>query len=123
MSEQRFANGQYSAPELKFNGDKFQGNEATNQFYQIPQYLADIINRELGNSSAQLKIMNTLVGTKEGFHISEKWMLDRTGLAHSSYIEARKKLIEKGWLSLDAYKTITVNFDEIHRQGKAHSDS
>ena len=36
------------APTLKFNGVKSLGNN----FYGIPQDLADIIFRELGNSSA-----------------------------------------------------------------------
>ena len=82
------------APELKFTGQKPEG-----QYYAIPQSLADIIFNELGNSSAQLRIMMVLIGTKEGFKISEKWILDRTGLLHASYITARKALVKRGWLS------------------------
>ena len=46
------------APELKFTGQKPEG-----QYYAIPQSLADIIFNELGNSSAQLRIMMVLIGT------------------------------------------------------------
>ena len=97
------------APELKFIGEKQKGNQS----YIIPQELADIIFKELGNSSAQLRIMMVLIGTKEGFKISEQWILDRTGLQHSSYINARKALIERGWLNLEAAQSITVNFNNI----------
>ncbi len=73
----------------------------------------DKVFAELGNSSAQLRIMIVLIGTKPGFRISEKWMCDRTGLKQPSYITARKALIEKGWLSLVNNETITVNFKNI----------
>ena len=86
------------APILCFNGSKTQDN-TTNQTYQIPQKLADIIFNTLGNSSAQIRIMLVLCGTKEGFSISEKWMLERTGLQHASYVSARKSLVDRGWLT------------------------
>ena len=101
------------APVLKFNGAKTQDN-TTNQSYQIPQHLADIIFKELGNSSAQLRIMMVLCGTKEGFAISEKWILERTGLQHASYINARKALVAKGWLVHEESKGITINFNVIY---------
>ena len=100
------------APELRFNGVKGQG-----QFYMIPQEIADIIFKELGNCSAQLRIMLVLLGTKEGFKISDKWICDRTGLQHPSYITARKALVNRGWLTHDAAKGITVNIDAIYNRG------
>lgn len=100
------------APELKFNGEKSHDN----QFYKIPQGLADIVFNELGNSSAQLRVMMVLIGTKEGFKISEQWILDRTGLQHASYINARKALVNRGWLSLEAANSITVNFNNIYKK-------
>ena len=57
-----------------------------------------------------------LIGTKEGFKVSEQWILDRTGLQHASYINARKALINKGWLSLEAANSITVNFNNIYKK-------
>ena len=105
--------GNYNqAPELRFNGAKGGG-----QFYMIPQELADIIFKELGNASAQLRIMLVLLGTKEGFRISDKWICDRTGLQHPSYITARKALVSRGWLTHDAAKGITVNLDAIYNRG------
>ena len=101
------------APKLVFNGVKKLPTEK--QTYQIPQQLADIVFNELGNASAQLRIMLVLIGTKEGFGVSEQWILDRTGLQHASYLKARRELEKRGWLSLDAAKAITVNFDAIYR--------
>lgn len=97
------------APTLQFNGAK----EVDNNFYKLPQELADIVFKELGNASAQLRIMIVLIGTKPGFQISDKWICDRTGLLHPSYVNARKALVAKGWLTHDPAKGITVNFDAI----------
>lgn len=101
------------APELEHNGDK--NLKKDKYFYQYPMALADIVFRELGNSSAQLRIMLVLIGTAPGFKVSEQWILDRTGLVQSSYSRARTALIEKGWITLDEAKTIAVNFNEIYK--------
>lgn len=101
------------APALNFNGEKNQTN--SNNHYHIPQGLADIVFKELGNASAQLRVMLVLIGTKPGFNISEQWILDRTGLQHASYLNARRALEQRGWLSLSAGKAIIVNFDTIYR--------
>ena len=109
----RLPNGQFAAPELIYKGNKTQNND-TNQSYLLPQKLCDILFNELGNKSAQLRIMMVLCGTKTGFFVSEKWILDRTGLLHQNYIRARKELEDKGWLICKAHKSITVNFDAIY---------
>ena len=57
--------------------------------------------------------MLVLIGTKEGFGVSEQWLLDRTGINHSSYINARKALINRGWITLEPSKTIIINYDKI----------
>ena len=103
----------YKAPKLHHNGDKAQHNEATNQSYIIPQKLADIIFNELGNSSAQLRIMMVLCGTKEGFYVSNEWMEQRTGLSQQSYSNALKPLVKRGWITHKAYNHITINYDAI----------
>lgn len=102
------------APILVFNGAKTQDNQKTNQEYRIPQHLADIVFNELGNASAQLRLMIVLIGTKEGFGVSEDWILQRTGLLHSSYINARKALVERGWLTCGNGKII-IEFDRIYQ--------
>ena len=83
----------------------------------IPQRLADIIFNILGDSSAQLRIMLVLCGTKEDFFISGKWMTKRTGLSQQSYSTALKKLVKRGWVSHQNYSTIRVNFDKIYEDG------
>lgn len=97
------------APILKFDIPKEKGTN----YYELPQKLMDIIFKKLGNSSAQLKIMIVLIGTKPGFAVSEQWMLERTGLSQPSYIKARKALIDIGWITLEKRETIKVNFEAI----------
>ena len=89
----------------------------------IPQRLADIIFNVLGNSSAQIKIMMVLCGTKEGFFISGKWMRGRTGLSPQSYSSALKKLVKRGWVSHRNYQTIRVNFDKIYEDGREYDEN
>lgn len=98
-----------------------EGKKHDEQFYALPQNLMDIIFTELKDKSAQLRIMIVLIGTKPGFKVSEQWILDRTGLQHASYITARKKLVEMGWLKLDAATTITVNIDAIYAKGRSNT--
>ena len=109
----------FKAPSLHFYGAKDQDNK-TNQVYMIPQRLADIIFNVLGNSSAQIKIMMVLCGTKEGFFISGKWMRGRTGLSPQSYSAALKKLVQRGWVNHRNYQTIRVNFDKIYEDGREY---
>lgn len=109
----------YTAPKLVFNGAKEQDNEKTNQFYQQPQRLMDIIFNLLdGKAAAQIKIMAVLVGTKEKFEVHENWICKRTGLTSSSYTRARNELQKRGWISHTAYKTIIINFDKIYEDGR-----
>ena len=102
-----------TAPELKHNGMKSRGENK--QFYMISQALADCIFNELGNSSAQIRIMIVLAGTGEGFHVSESWMTKRTGLNSKSYEHARNALVARKWLSHTAEKSLIINYDEIYK--------
>lgn len=104
------------APTLEHNGAKSRVEKE--QYYQIPQALADAVFSVLGNSSAQLRIMIVLIGTKPGFHISQKWILQRTGLKERSYIEARKALVARGWLKHLECDSIIVNLDKIYADGE-----
>ena len=107
----------YQAPSLHHIGLKAQDNP-TGQFYMLPQALTDIIFNELGNSSAQLRIMMVLCGTKEGFFISEKWICDRTGLKRQSYERSRDELVKRGWITHNEYSTINIHYDKIYACGK-----
>ena len=104
------------APTLEHNGVKSRVEKE--QYYQIPQALADAVFSVLGNSSAQLRIMLVLIGTKPGFNISQKWILQRTGLKERSYIEARKALVARGWLKHLECDSIIVNLDKIYADGE-----
>lgn len=99
------------APVLEIEGKKFI-DEDNQQYYKIPQDIADIVFRELGTNGAQLRIMLLLIGTKEGFGVSEAWVLDRTGLGHSSYDRARKALAAINWIKLKDGK-IVVDYNAI----------
>ena len=66
--EGRERNEMKLAPTLEYNGVKSRVEKE--QYYQIPEALADAVFSVLGNSSAQLRIMMVLIGTKPGFHIS-----------------------------------------------------
>lgn len=100
------------APVLYFDKPKDKGTN----YYELPQVLTDIIFKKLGNSSAQIRLMIVLIGTKPGFALSEKWILDRTGLTSSSYSNARTALIKRGWITLVPAESITVNFTNILKE-------
>lgn len=101
------------APTLEFKGSKENGSQKP--FYQIPQELADIIFATFARKPAALRLMLVLAGTKPGFGVSEKWVLDRTRMDHSTYIKTRKQLADDEWLLLDD-KKIIVNFDKIYER-------
>lgn len=98
------------APKLVFNGQK----ENHGGFYQLPQALCDIVFKEYTKQPAYLKLMLVLCGTKPGFNVSEKWILDRTGISKSTYYKTRKDLEKKGWLTVENNEII-INYDNIYR--------
>lgn len=100
------------APRLKYVGDKMQVINIEG-FAQRSHDLESAIMKGLGpQDTAQLKLMFVLTANSEGFVLSEKTILERTGLSHAGYINSRRKLIEKGWLTLDG-RTLYVNIDRI----------
>ncbi len=111
------ADSKFKAPSLHFNGEKDQDNH-THQTYMIPQRLGDIIFNVLGDSSAQIRIMLVLCGTKEDFFISGKWMEKRTGLSQQSYSAALRKLVKRGWVKHINYSHITVDYNRIYEDGR-----
>ena len=100
------------APILTYRGDKMMSNNIAG-FAQRSHDLEKAIMTGLGSQeTAQLKIMFALTGNAEGFACAESTILDRTGLAHATYINNRRKLIEKGWIELKD-KKLYVNIDKI----------
>lgn len=72
---------------------------------------------------AQLKIMLFLTGNAEGFQVAEKTIMERCNISESGYKTARKKLVEKGWITCVSGKSITVNYDVIYNQMKGVSEN
>lgn len=106
--------GMKTAPRLKFTEEKdWRCN--TNNFYMLPQELMDAVMAGIkGNCLNQLKIMVLLLGTKEGFRVSEQYVLQHLKISEQAYLKARKALIEKGWLRLEKNPhTLVVNLDKV----------
>lgn len=84
------------APKLKFNKKKSGGN-----CYLLPQKDIDkvfsLIDGKNGNA---IKLMIVLLGTKEGFAPSTKWICDRTGMKKTAYYRARDYLVEQNLLKI-----------------------
>lgn len=96
---------------LKHNGEKFDG-----VFWQLPQELMTTIFNVLGNSSAQIRLMCYLIGTKDGFALNSKEIQKRTGLNHASYLRARNALEEKQWIEIRSGKLI-IHYENIRDFG------
>lgn len=115
------------APRLYCSGNNTQQEINKKIEYRIAQDLMDVIFRNL-NSKNQIKLMIVLAGTKGdgSFCPAEKWILERTGMQHARYIEARTALCQLGWLShkkcpTDERYLLTVNYDAIFRYDIEHN--
>lgn len=87
--------------------------DTKSNFYQVPQSLADIIFEQFPRDISVVKLMIVLIGTKEGFGLSKKWVMDRTKMTEKTYYQARQKLIDAGWLELSENNILTINYDTI----------
>ena len=87
--------------------------DTKSNFYQVPQSLADIIFKQFPRDISVVKLMIVLVGTKEGFGLSKKWVMDRTQITEKTYYQARQKLLDIGWLELSENNILTINYDAI----------
>ena len=105
------------APRLLHKGEKFINHNE--QFWSLPQSLMSEVFWELnGKCGNQIKLMCLLIGTsgKGDFRVSEKWVLERTGMDETGYKRARKELIQRGWLSHDNGE-LRVHMDRIRERG------
>lgn len=102
------------APTLKFNGDK----KVSKDFYKLPyNIITPLFNELSGKEGNLLKLMIVLLGTQQGFKITQNWVLERTGMSKDAYYRARKKLEELGYITYNEEKnTITVNIDYIKKK-------
>lgn len=87
--------------------------DTKSNFYQVPQSLADIIFKQFPRDISVIKLMIVLIGTKDGFGLSKKWVMDRTQMTEKTYYQARQKLIDIGWLELSENNILTINYDAI----------
>lgn len=110
-------------------------------YFLIYQRLYEIIYYKLsGKHGNQIKLIQTLLGTigDGSFGVSEKWITHTCRFSQQRYIEARKSLIEMGWLELKDRKLIVkisnmlkdgelMDLEDAHADDvdddKAHADS
>ena len=64
---------------------------------------------------AAMKIMLFLTGNAEGFGVAEKTILERCNISESAYKKARKKLVDKGWITHKPGEAIIVNYNTIFK--------
>ena len=98
------------APELRFTREKLKNSKSPSYFGWEPE-LWKIVNKELsGKEGNCIKLINILLGTAEGFKVSQKWICEMAGLSKDGYYKARKKLEEKEMLIYDEVaNTITID--------------
>lgn len=103
-----------SAPTLRFTEPK-DDRCGSDNFYMLPQELMTAVMAGIrGNCLNQLKLMILLLGTKEGFMLSEEFVLQKLKISQQAYLKARKALIDKQWLILEKKPHILwVNLDKV----------
>lgn len=110
------------APRLIHQGKKFVNH--SNVFWSLPQVLMSNIFAELnGKCGNQIKLMCLLIGTlgDGSFRVSEKWVMEQTGMDETGYKRARAELVKRGWL-IHRDGTLCVDFNRIWSGGaKLHS--
>lgn len=107
------------APEIKANGDKMSSQEISLRWGKAirPHELETAFAVCLGDRDfAMYKIMMFLTGNAEGFRVAEKTIIERCNISESGYKNARKKLVEKGWLTLIPGKEIIINYEKIYEE-------
>lgn len=113
MGGNQMSNNNSQAPELKYNGDKMKDNKGWGKAIRTHELESAIMNGLGARDMAMLKIMLFLTGNAEGFRIAEKTICERCNISETGYKEARKKLVEKGWITHEAGGHIIVNYNTI----------
>lgn len=101
------------APKIKYNGEKNRDTKGWGKAIRTHELEAALMNGLGERDMAQLKVMLFLTGNAEGYGVAEKTIMERCKISESGYKNARKKLIEKGWITLVASQFIIVNYDVI----------
>ena len=110
------------APRIKNNGEKKLKN-SKNGFAMRPHDLETIFfNLIPYKNIVQLKVMLYLTGNAEGFRLIKDATLERLNVSSSAYYNARKDLVDKGWISVEEGKDfsyIVINYNKIYEDGKS----
>lgn len=110
------------APEIKYNGDKMKDNKGWGKAIRTHELESAIMNGLGERDMAMLKIMLFLTGNAEGFKVAEKTICERCKISESGYKNARKKLIDMGWITHAQGGHIIVNYNTI-LYGKGFSEN
>ena len=109
------------APILKSKGEKDMDNK-WGKAIRTHHLESIIMNGLSGKEGAQLKLMWFLTGNsdKGSFAVAEATVLSRCGMSESTYKNARKALIEKGWIIHKPSQNgqqgeIIVDYDAIYK--------
>lgn len=110
---------QLKAPKLLASGSKMRELKEKDWGKTIrPQILESIFFQQLGNSSAQLRLILFLTGNANdgSFAVPEKTVCERLGFKDAKqYRSARDGLIARGWITHG--ESITINYDKIYEDG------
>jgi len=104
-----------NAPALYIKGQKWkQQNE---QRISVADRLLVAIGNKKGLTANDRLLLILFIGQTDDptrpFHPSEKWVRERTGMSHDTYLERRKNLIAKGIIEIKEYESITINLDSL----------
>lgn len=108
------------APMLLSIGDKILNPECAKAIR--PHELETAIMNCLGpRDLVAIKVMFYLTGQSSigNFRVAEKTILGYCNIQHNAYINARKKLVDMGWLRYIPGETITVDYPKIYADWKA----
>ena len=104
-----------NAPALYIKGKKWQ--ESNEQRISVADRLLVAIGNKKGLTANDRLLLILLIGQTDNpakpFHPSEKWIRDRTGMSHDTYIERRKSLAAKGIIEFKEYESITINLTAL----------
>ena len=105
------SNTNRNAPELIIQGEKW--IEENEQRISIAERLIKAIgtNKRLNANDRLLLII--FLGQKSGFHPSEQWVIEHTGMSADTYHTAREKLNKLQYITFEKYKFIQLNIDKI----------
>lgn len=100
-----------NAPALYLKGEKW--IEENEQRISVADRLMKAIgsNKKLNANDRLLLIL--FLGQANGFHPSERWVLERTGMSADTYHSCRKKLNKLGYIEYEQYKHIIININAL----------